>query len=67
MLLAASGWIKFHDAQTPVAPIIVTLIMGFSLMYNVYTHRKWGEYLMADGSEDAQVRTDGVAFLVACW
>ncbi|KAG2444610.1 hypothetical protein HXX76_001354 [Chlamydomonas incerta] len=54
--LALAGWIKFHDAQTPVAPIIVTLIMGFSLMYNLYTHRKWGEYLLADGSEDSQVR-----------
>ncbi|KAG2449112.1 hypothetical protein HYH02_005860 [Chlamydomonas schloesseri] len=52
--LALAGWIKFHDAQTPVAPIIVTLIMGSSLLYNLYTHRKWGEYLMADGSEDAQ-------------
>jgi hypothetical protein len=63
-LSSCSGWIKFHDAQTPVAPIIVTLIMGVSLLYNLYTHRKWGEYLMADGSEDAQVSPHEVFWLV---
>ncbi len=51
------GWIKFHAASTSIAAGVVTALMGVALLYNLYTHRKWGEYLLQDEQAD-KVRHD---------
>lgn len=43
-----SGWIKFHQASTPTAASLVTCCMGIALLWNLYTHHKWGKYLLQD-------------------
>ncbi|KXZ45303.1 hypothetical protein GPECTOR_56g399 [Gonium pectorale] len=42
------AWIKFHDAAAPTSASLVTVIMGIALLWNLYTHRKWGKYLLQD-------------------
>ncbi|GFR39928.1 hypothetical protein Agub_g4, partial [Astrephomene gubernaculifera] len=54
--LALAGWIKFHNASTPTAASLVTCCMGIALIWNVYTHRKWGQYLLQD--EDPEQDTE---------
>ncbi|EFJ44981.1 hypothetical protein VOLCADRAFT_127367 [Volvox carteri f. nagariensis] len=55
--LALAGWIKFHQAPTPTAAGLVTCCMGIALLWNLYTHRKWGKYLLQD--EAAEQVTHG--------
>jgi hypothetical protein len=59
--LPLPGWIKFHQASTPTAASLVTCCMGVALIWNLYTHRKWGAYLLQDEAEQqvlGSVETD---------
>ncbi|GLI70048.1 hypothetical protein VaNZ11_014816 [Volvox africanus] len=56
--LSLAGWIKFHQASTSTAASLVTTCMGIALVWNLYTHYKWGKYLLQDeaAEQDAGLR-----------